>query len=43
MLATILAIGAWALVGIVIVFWGHWIEPERGLFDHWNVKRGHLE
>ena len=43
MLDAVLSIGAWALVGIVIFFWGRWIELERGLFDHWHVKRGPLE
>ena len=43
MLDAILTIGAWVLVGFVIFLWGHWIELERRLFDHWHGKRGHLE
>lgn len=43
MLDAVLSIGAWALVGIVIFFWGHWSELEREFFDNGHVNWEHLE
>jgi hypothetical protein len=43
MVDAILTTGAWALVGIVIFFWGHWNELERELFANGHVKWEHLE
>jgi hypothetical protein len=43
MMEAILSIGGWTLVAIGIFFWAHWNELERELFDHWRLKRGHLE
>ena len=43
MVGVICSTGAWALVGIVIFFWGHWSELEREFFDNRHVNWEHLE
>jgi hypothetical protein len=43
MLDAILTIGAWALIGIAIYFWGRWSKLERELFANGHGKWEHLE
>jgi len=43
MVGAICSTGVWALVGIVIFFWGHWSELEREFFDKGHVNWEHLE